>query len=602
MSRIEENVIESVRKGNDIVDFVGEYVQLKKQGRNYFGLCPFHQENSPSFSVSEEKQIFHCFGCGKGGNVITFLMEIDGMPFHEAVTFLANKSGIDLPKSSMPNEIEVSPHEKSALLASEWLTKLYHHLLKHAKDGKDGLEYIINRGIKNESIETFQLGYASTTKDFTADFLEKKGFSRQELLDSGLLNKGSDDSLLDRFSGRLIFPIRNHIGKTIAFGGRSINHLEPKYLNSPESDLFKKSRILYNFDIAKKHIRKQNEAVLCEGYMDVIACDQAGVHNSVATLGTALSEYQAALLKRYVDTVIICYDADDAGQKATYKAAVTLRKAGCNVKIAKMPDTFDPDGFILKYGADRFKNEVIQASDTFMSFYMRYIKKDYNLSRESDQLQYIENVIQQLAMIDSPIEREYYLKELAESFDITYETLVKEVEAKRNNTNKRENLTPTNSQNQVQRSIKSKDHLRQAYQNAERTLIAYMLQDMTIANKVREELGARFNLETHQVIVTYLYAFHEDGGDDIADFLERLPNDQIKQLVSEIAMIEKEQEITDPQMNDYIRTIQSKTYDSESVQSLREQQKLFEQQNDPIKAAQIAMQIIELQKQNKLSN
>src|SRR5699024_6394782 len=247
----------------------------------------------------------------------------------------------------------------------------------------------------------------------------------------GLLSLNEDNSITDRFRGRVMFPIRNHLGKTIAFGGRTISEQEPKYLNSPESELFQKGKILYNFDLAKKHIRKQSEAVLFEGYMDVISAYQAGVKNAVATLGTSLTETQARLLRRYVDTVIICYDADEAGTEAAYKAALLLQKAGCHVKIANLRDNMDPDDFITEYGAEAFHNQVIKSSMTFTSFYMRYLKKDYNLSLEGDRIQYIEKLLQYLARIESSVEREYYLKEVSDSYNVSMDSLLQEIQANR---------------------------------------------------------------------------------------------------------------------------------------------------------------------------
>src|SRR5690625_3398087 len=297
LKKIPEDVIESVRKANDIVDVVGEHVQLKKQGRNYFGLCPFHGEKTPSFSVTQEKQIFYCFGCKKGGNIFTFLMELEGFTFYEAVNLLADRSGIVLPKVSH-KKTNLSKENQDILAAYDWLTKFYHHLLKYTKEGREGYNYLNKRGINDGSIEEFQLGYAPYAEELTVEFLEKKGFHRQLLIKAGLLHVQENNQLTDPFAGRVIFPIRNHLGKVIAFGARAINDQKPKYLNSSESDLFKKNRLLFNFDLAKREIRKEKSVILFEGQMDVIAAYQAGIKNVVATLGTALTDFQAKLLKK----------------------------------------------------------------------------------------------------------------------------------------------------------------------------------------------------------------------------------------------------------------------------------------------------------------
>ena len=337
--------------------------------------------------------------------------------------------------------------------------------------------------------------------------------------------------------------------------------------------------------------------------MDVISAYQAGVKNVVATLGTSLTEPQAKLLNRYVDTVVICYDGDKAGQAATYKAANLLRSVGCAIKVANLDEDMDPDSFIKKHGSEAFMNQVIKASDTYMSFYMRYLQKDYNLNLEGDRISYIENILKELAMIESPIEREYYLNELSEAHQISIETLSAEMQGYRHKQEKLEDKPGknryTNNTAFKQRSKK----LLPAFYNAEKKLIAYMLQNSHITERVQNELGARFNVDDYKIIATYLYAYYEEGHSaDMSLFIERLHDDRLKQLVAEIAMTPIREEISDKEINDYIRIIQHESNDSVNIKSLKEQQKIAEQQNDPLKAAQIAMQIINLQKQLKNTN
>ncbi|MFZ3578633.1 DNA primase [Virgibacillus sp. DJP39] len=597
-NQIPEETIEEVRKANDIVDVIGEYVQLKKQGRNYFGLCPFHGEKTPSFSVTQEKQIFHCFGCGKGGNVVTFVMEIEQFSFFEAMEYLAGKSGISLPETASSEVSSLSKESQSVLEAYEWLTKLYHHLLRFTKDGKTGYSYFKDRGISEQTVDLFQLGFAPNDNDFTAEFLKKKGFHQQILAKAGLVLLEEDNKVTDRFRGRVMFPIRNHLGKTIAFGGRTISNGEPKYLNSPESELFQKGKLLYNFDLAKKYIRKASEAVLFEGYMDVISAYQSGVKNAIATLGTSLTTSQAKLLKRYVDTVIICYDGDDAGVEATYKASSTLKEAGCHVKIARLKDGMDPDDYINTYGDEAFHNDVIKASETYISFYMRYIKRSYNLSLEDDRFKYIDSLLKEIAMIDSSIEREYYLREISNEHNISIETLQQDMLSHHKqvgkNKDKREKNRYTNRANNNYQTKK----LLPAFQNAEKQLIAYMLKDRAITDKVQEEIGAAFNIDVHKIIVTHLYAYYEEEHPaDVSRFIEKITDQDIKNLVIEIAMIYTDENISDKEINDYIRFIRAENNDMATIKSLKQEQRSAEQQQDPIRAAQIAMKIIEIQKQ-----
>ncbi|ASK63166.1 DNA primase [Virgibacillus phasianinus] len=601
-NQIPEETIEEVRKANDIVDVIGEYVQLKKQGKNYFGLCPFHGEKTPSFSVTQEKQIFHCFGCGKGGNVVTFIMEMEKFSFFEAMEHLASRSGITLPETVKAEGGSLSEENQSILTAYEWLTKLYHHLLRFTKDGKEGFNYFKQRGISEETIDLFQLGFAPNDTSFTAEFLKKKGFHEQVLVKAGLLSLQNDNNITDRFRGRVMFPIRNHLGKTIAFGGRIISNGEPKYLNSSESELFQKGKLLYNFDLAKKHIRNAGEAVLFEGYMDVISAFQAGVKNAIATLGTSLTLNQAKLLKRYVDTVTICYDGDNAGIEATFKASSILKETGCKVKVARLKDGMDPDDYINAYGTESFQNDVIKASETYISFYMRYIKRSYNLSLEDDRFNYIDTILKELAMIDNSIEREYYLGELSKEFDISVDSLKEEMRFYRKdkvqNKDKSEGNRYTNNTNNHYQTKK----LLPAFLNAEKQLIAYMLKDRAITDKVQEEIGAAFNIDAHKIIATHLYAFYEeDHPADVSNFIEKLTDQDIKNLVIEIAMIHTDENISDKEINDYLRIIRAETNDIATIKTLKQEQKLAEQQQDSVKSLEIGMRIIAIQKQLKNS-
>lgn len=600
VKQIPENVIEEIRLSTDIVDVISEYVSLKKQGRNYFGLCPFHQENTPSFSVTQDKQIFHCFGCKKGGNVFTFLMELEGYSFTDVLAILAKRNGITLPNITTGKH--TSNDNQSAIAAYEWLTKLYHHLLKHTPEGKEGYHYLKDRGIDDDTIEQFQLGYAPNVKDFTLEFLEKKGYHRQFLVKAGILTLQDDNNVTDRFRGRVVFPIRNHIGKTIAFSGRSLLGQNPKYLNSSESPIFHKGRILFNFDLAKKHIRRQHEVILFEGQMDVITAYQEGIRNVVATLGTTITESQAKLLNRYAETVIICYDADHAGVEASYKAASLLRSIGCKVKISQLKNNLDPDTFIKEHGADAFMDQIIKASDTFITFYMRYLKKDFNLSIEGDRLQYIKSVLKLLATMNSSVEQEYYLKDISNEFHLSMDTLKKELSTLQQDNKHQKDKYNKNRYNSKTREIHSNNKLLPAFHNAERHLIAHMLNDQHISHRVQKEIGINFNVEAHKIITTHLYAFYEEYLEsNISKFIETIPEDSLKELVTEIAMIPIQLEISNQEIDDYLRVIHNHSNNITSINEYRQQQKIAEQENDPIKAAEIAMRIIELQKNLKHS-
>ena len=597
-TEIPEGIIDNIRRENDIVEVIEEYVQLKKQGRNYFGLCPFHNENSPSFSVTKEKQIFHCFGCGKGGNVITFLMEIETFSFVEAVEFLASRAGISLPQTRSKHS-SLSEEDEQLLSAFEWLSKYYHHLLKYAEAGKAGLEYLSDRGIEEKTIDQFQLGLAPLDSKLTVNFLKEKGFHHQLLIKAGLLKATSENEFIDPFRGRAIFPIKNHLGRTVGFGARAIlQDQAPKYLNSPEHSLFHKGSLLYNFHAAKNHIRKENEAILMEGYMDVIAAFQSGVKNVVATLGTSLTEHQAKLLKRYVDTVVVCYDGDDAGQHASFQAANLLKEIGCNVKVAEVKEGLDPDEYIKAYGGEKFKKEVIDHSDTHFRFFMKYKRKEYNLSIDSERLSYIDEIMKELAMIGSSIEREYYVREIANEFNLSSDIIQHDIEQlrKENNHflkdksswNSNTNTTPQNIQATV---------IQPAYKNAEKKLLALMIRYPYILEKVQQKLGVGFNSDEYKIILTHLYAIYEEKNEiDISELIDKLDDDRLKHTIAQIAIAPVNEAITDQEVNDYIDQIQMEATDFTYLRSLKEKQK---NEKNPILAAKIGLEIIDIEKQIK---
>src|SRR5690625_2024972 len=590
---IPENKIEEVRQANDIVDVVSGYVQLKKQGRNHFGLCPFHNENTPSFSVNEEKQIFHCFGCGKGGNVFSFVMEIEHYNYIEAVKYLAEQSQIQLPEIKESNQNKLSEEASNLLDAYEWLNKYYHHLLKYTENGEQALAYFKERGINQETIDTFQLGYAPNDETITIDFLLNKGFHQQALIKSGVLSiKGQ--SATDPFRGRLVFPINNHLGKTVGFGGRAIKkEHQRKYLNGPENELFHKGNLLYNFDLAESEIRKKGEVIVLEGYMDVITAYQAGFKNTVATVGTALTEFQAKLLKRYAETVIIAFDADQAGIEASYQAALTLQKIDADIRIARIPNQSDPDKFILDKGSDAFQSQVLDQSQTFTKFYMEYKQKDYNLTIESDRLEYIEEMIKHLSTIQNEVERELYIKDLKNKFDLTEETLTNEVNRHIKN-NKNAYQAPLPEAPPIQKQASNRNKTRRAYENAERYLIANLLRN-NFTQKIQNAIGIDFNLDIHQVIVIHIYALLEDYETiNVSQLYDKLTDEKLIQAISDIALIPVNDDITEEEINDYIQTVYFQANKQPKLDKLKKELSEAEQAADTEKASAIALEIIRL--------
>ncbi|MBS8264938.1 DNA primase [Mesobacillus boroniphilus] len=596
--RIAEEKVNEIRQAVEIVDVIGDYVQLKKQGRNYFGLCPFHGENSPSFSVSPDKQIYHCFGCGAGGNVFSFLMDIDGLSFQEAAVKLAERAKIEL-KLEGPaagKNTQLPEGSKQMIEAHELLRKFYHHLLVNTKEGQDALEYLLNRGFTQESIDRFQIGYALPSWDFAVKLLEKRGFSLNLISKAGLvIQRENDETYFDRFRNRIMFPILDHQGNTIAFSGRALGGEEPKYLNSPETQIFNKSKILYNFHLARGSIRKQQQAVLFEGFADVISANRAGVENGVATMGTSLTEEHISLLKRNVQAVTICYDSDKAGIEAAFRASNMLSKAGLPVRVATMPDGMDPDDFIKVHGEEKFRNDIIGSSATLMAFKLIYYRRGKNLQNEGDRLQYIEEVLKEISTLDKAVEKDLYLRQLANEFSLSLDALVQQInQLAQASGPKRQNQPRAESR---PASYARKSELKPAYHTAERRMIFHMMRDADVAYKVQEMLaGSTLNIDEHQAIITYLFAYYEKGHDpDPSAFLNYLQDNKLKRVVADIEMMPLNEEINDQELSDYIKQVLNYQKMLKIKEKMAEQ-KQAERQNDFLRAAAIATEIIQLRK------
>ncbi|MBH0158487.1 MULTISPECIES: DNA primase [Fictibacillus] len=602
MERIPEDLIEKVRSSNDIVDVISDYVPLKKQGRNYFGLCPFHGEKSPSFSVSPDKQIYHCFGCGAGGNVFSFLMNIEGYTFIEAVTQLGKKSDIELPQIHQQNFSEKSSDEKRAMTEiHELLAKLYHHCLLHTKQGRPALEYLEKRGFTRESIERFQIGFAPDSWETASQFLQKRGMDLHIAEKVGLIGKRqSDGKPYDRFRNRVMFPIWDRTGAVVAFGGRVLDGKdEPKYLNSPESKIFQKGRTLYGLNLARAEMRQKQHAVIFEGYVDTIAAYRAGVTNGVATLGTSLTEDHAAILKRNVQSVTICYDSDRAGVEAAFRASEILTKQGCTVKISQMPDGMDPDDYISQFGNDSFLKDIIGASLTVMAFKIQYYRRGKNLRDEGERMIYIEEIIQEIARLPKAVERDHYLRQIASEFNLSLDALKQQQTQTFKQLQRSKDNGPKKRDNNFRIQTLLQKSLLPRNLNAERIVLAHMLKSEEAAFLIQEKLDSGFNVEEHNAIAAYLYAFYEEGNKpNVGLFMQRIDDDKLRKLASELAMLTISEELNEIELADYIRIISS-------YPLLREIQEKEKQQEDAIRrneiklAAQIAQEIMRMKRSLK---
>lgn len=599
-SRISEEKIEKIRNSVDIVDVISEYVQLKKQGRSLIGLCPFHGENTPSFSVSTEKQLYHCFGCGAGGNVFSFVMGIEGFEFLDSVKHLATRVNIDLPELEINESSKTSNEVTSMIAGNELAVKLYHHLLINTEQGKEALNYLLNRGFTLEMINQFSLGFAPDAWETLTHFFQKRNVPLHYMEQIGLLSKREfDGKLFDRYRNRIMFPIWNKEGKVIGFGGRVLGNEQPKYLNSSDSLIFNKSNILYGLHIARSEMRKKNEAVLFEGYVDVIAAWNAGVRNGIATLGTALTNEQAKLIRRNAETVLICYDSDNAGLKATYRAIEILEANHCYVKVAKLPEGYDPDEYIQKNGSEKFRLEVIGASQTTMAFKMNFLRKGRNLQNEGERMKYIEAVLTEITLLSKSIERDHYIRQLADEFSLSLDALKQELFRLL----KLKNRKNTNQQNgesvRYTNTLTIQKRLLPAFHNAERILLAYMMRDINVASTVQAKIGGNFNIDEYQSIVAHLYAYYAEGNEpDPSQFIQRLADEKLIRIATEIAMMTVNEELSEQELNDYFKQITNYPMISK-IEAMEKEQKEAESKEDYALAAKIAMEIIRMKREIK---
>lgn len=599
-SRLSEEQLAIIRNAVDIVDVVNEYVQLKKQGRNYFGLCPFHGESTPSFSVSPDKQIFHCFGCGAGGNVFTFLMDIEGYSFLEAAKNLADRGNIPLEittNDSFHDNAQAKPTKKM-IDAHELLCKFYHHLLVNTKEGEEALQYLLDRGFTREVIDQFSIGYALNSWDFVTTFLAKRGFDEALLDEAGLIVRREEDhKKFDRFRNRIMFPIRNHQGEVVAFSGRALGNDEPKYLNSPETPIFNKSKLLFNFHQARPSIRKKDQVVLFEGFADTISAKEAGVENGIATMGTSLTDDHIQILKRNCQEVLICYDSDKPGLEAANRTADLILQAGLTVKVAVMPDGLDPDEYIKKYGSKSFMKEVIGDSLTYLAFKMRFLRYGRNLQNEGERISYIEEVLKEIIKLPNAVEREHYLRQISSEFSVSLDALTAQ-QKKLYFAEKKKGTLPKSGQQESPAHgivLQYEQKLKPAYINAEHRLIAHMMQSKETAYKIKQLLGdIVLNIDDHQAIINYLYGYYEESEEpDSTLFLTYIPDQQLRRIVSQIQMMSVSPEPTDQELKDYVgavlkqqKMLKINEKEAEKAEAIR--------LGNHIEAAKIATEILQL--------
>jgi DNA primase len=499
MASISDNVIERVRGCFDIVEVVSAYIDLKKTGKNYLGLCPFHSEKTPSFTISPERQLFYCFGCQSGGNLFTFIMQMENLSFPEAVRFLATKAGINIDYQQMsPAEQKRARSKESLFTLNTVAQKYFQTMLCEKPEGKEALAYLEGRGLTRQTIKDFHLGYAPREWRGLADELRKRGLDLELALKGGLLGGKEPQKYFDYFRGRLMFPIFDNYGSTLGFGGRIIGSGEPKYLNSPETPLFHKSRILFALYQALPSIRREKEALLVEGYMDAILLHQHGLKNAVAPLGTSLTEKQISLLRGRVERIILIFDADEGGEKAMLRGLELLKNEGCEVRAARLPDGMDPDDYVRRYGAESFKGEIVRGAYSLIGYKLYAIRKKLDLKKKDDRISYWREARRIISGIAEAFEREEYLKKIGEEINISLEVLRGDLEK----IIARKHL-PGGKRPIFKERKKIEIPLKEL---AERELLSCLLKYPSYGKELRDEIGPDdFTPGPHKEIARYLF-------------------------------------------------------------------------------------------------
>lgn len=575
-----EDLVEEIRQRNDIVDVVSEHVKLKRTGNNHMGLCPFHNEKSPSFSVSGQKQMYHCFGCGVGGNVFTFVMEYENYSFVEALKYLAERVNIALPEQEYSEEAKKKKDLKGQLLEiNRQAAKYFFYQLKSER-GTIAYEYLTNRKLGDETISKFGLGYSNKYSNDLYQYLKQLGYSDEILKQSGLVSIDETKGAYDKFWNRVMFPIMDVNNRVIGFGGRVMGEGEPKYLNSPETLLFDKSRNLYGLNVARTS-RKHN-MLICEGYMDVIALHQAGFTNAVASLGTAFTGLQANLLKRYTSEVLLTYDSDGAGTKAALRAIPILKEAGLSTKVINMKPYKDPDEFIKALGADEFQKRIDEAQNSFY-FEIEVLERDYDLNDPEQKTKFFNEVAKKLLVFTEEIERNNYIEAMDRKYHVGFDNLRKLVN------HYGATLVPTQTvvkkvQERSNKRVTAEDSMKQA----SKLLLTWMIEDTRLFQKLNGVISEKdFDGELYQTVARMLFQQYKEQGQVIPakiinQFESKEEQSEVASLFSttfqeEMSMLEKEKAL-----NDLVYRIKKYSLDlrSRNVTDIEQMQSLIKEQVD----------------------
>ena len=501
--RYSDDLVEEIRMKNDIVDVISGYVKLTRRGSSYFGLCPFHNEKSPSFSVSPGKQMYYCFGCGAGGNVFTFLMEYENFTFVEALKFLADRAGVELPQMEYSKEAKEQADLKNTLLEiNKQAAKFYYYQL-HTERGKQGYDYLKGRGLSDDTIRKFGLGYSDKYGSLLYRFLKEKGYDDEILRQSGLFLADEVHGMQDKFWNRVIYPIMDANSRVIGFGGRVMGDGKPKYLNSPETKIFDKSRNLYGLNLARSSRRKN--LIICEGYMDVISMHQAGFNNAVASLGTALTSLQAGLMKRYTDEVLVIYDSDEAGVKAALRAIPMLKGVGLTTRVVNLRPYKDPDEFIQHEGCEAFEKRLEEAENSVL-YEIRMKERDFDLADPQGKSDFLHEAVRRLVAIEDEIERNSYLEAVAGKYGIAVEVLRKQVgQMALSGAGRTESVKPRNT-------ASNKKEKEGGVEKAQKLMLTWLVNYPGIFEQVEKYISpSDFVVPLYKEVAQMLFEQHKEG-------------------------------------------------------------------------------------------
>ena len=581
--RYNDELIEEVSRSNDIVDVISQYVQLKRKGRNYFGVCPFHNEKSPSFSVSPDRQIFKCFGCGVGGTAYTFLMKIEGISFKEAVEQLAERANIQLPK--LENNADTAKEElKEKVLKINEFTAEYYHQNLYKPTAKIAQEYVKKRKMNRETLESYRIGF-SGKYDELYKALKNQGFGEKEILESNLVRKNDKGRYYDFYQERLMIPICDVRGKVIAFGGRALGDENPKYMNSPDTIVYNKGRHLFGLNLAKKDCKKR--LLIVEGYMDVISLHQRGITNVVGSLGTALTEQQGWLLRKSTEQIILGFDADNAGQTAVARSMEILQKMGCDMRVLQIEGVKDPDEFIVKFGEGRF-NLAVDNAISVVEFRVKNLKKELNLENTGDKIKFLNETAKILSKVENTIEREIYIEKIAKGYNISKEAIFAEVNKLIYAGNKGEKVLQSKKTEGVQVKQEQRKEIDEDLKRRENTIIALLLDaNVNIFNKVKEHIKPEdFKYEINQKIANELYKELEKQESNITRLVDNF-DEETQNHITMVMATDYEIENLEKAVDDILQKYEKERLDNRKQEIIKQ----LEIENDGEKKKELGKEL-----------